>query len=262
MCSCTGTAASRSCSRQAGTVGSGAVAGRCGCPSGPGCTTVAGQEVLTSDGLSVKVSLLVRSRVVDPRRWHEAVEVPDGFLYGAVQVALREAASTRTLDEFLLARSALPAELVSAAAAAAEEVGVALRRSRSGTSWSRRAAACRDRGGDGPGTRCSGPGAGARRGRLDAGLGERGTDDRGQPRAAAAAHAAGSGGRRGHRRPHPGRPGAVPGCWCARSSAGGVLSHDPPSPRPWTSPARAPTGSAARRRWRRGRRVDPGAWRG
>lgn len=88
--------------------------------------TVAGQEVLTSDGLSVKVSLLVRSRVVDPRRWHEAVEVPDGFLYGAVQVALREAASTRTLDEFLLARSALPAELVSAAAAAAEEVGVAL----------------------------------------------------------------------------------------------------------------------------------------
>lgn len=88
--------------------------------------TVTGQEVLTADGLSVKVSLLVRSRVADPRRWHEAVKGPDAFVYGAVQVALREAAAARTLEDFLLARADLAAELRAAAADTAEQVGVAL----------------------------------------------------------------------------------------------------------------------------------------
>ena len=87
---------------------------------------VAGQEVLTSDGLSVKVSLLVRTRVVDARRWYEAVEVPDAFVYGAVQVALREAIGSRTLDEVLGTRGVLGEELVSASAATADEVGFAV----------------------------------------------------------------------------------------------------------------------------------------
>lgn len=92
----------------------------------PRLLTVAGQELLTADGLSVKVSLLVRSRTVDARRWHEAVEAPDAFVYAAVQVALREAVAARTLEELLAARGLLGPELVAAAATTAEGVGVAL----------------------------------------------------------------------------------------------------------------------------------------
>lgn len=92
----------------------------------PRLLTVAGQEVLTADGLSVKLSLLVRCRVAEARRWHEAVEDPDGFLYGALQVAVREAVATRSLDELLPGRAALGGELVAAVEAVVGEVGLAL----------------------------------------------------------------------------------------------------------------------------------------
>jgi regulator of protease activity HflC (stomatin/prohibitin superfamily) len=90
----------------------------------PRLIPVAGQEVLTSDGLSVKVSLLVRSRVSSPQRWFEAVENPEAFVYGALQVALRVAVAARTLDELLAARGELGAELVAAAAPTAADVGI------------------------------------------------------------------------------------------------------------------------------------------
>ncbi|MPQ98576.1 hypothetical protein GB931_11730 [Modestobacter sp. I12A-02628] len=70
----------------------------------PRLVVVGGQEVLTADGLSVRLSLAVTSRVVDPRRWHEAVEDADGFAYAGLQVALRDAVADRTLDELLGAR--------------------------------------------------------------------------------------------------------------------------------------------------------------
>jgi regulator of protease activity HflC (stomatin/prohibitin superfamily) len=92
----------------------------------PRLMTVAGQEVLTSDGLSVKLSLLVRARVADARRWYESVEMPDAFVYGAVQVALRQATAARTLDELMAARGELGAELAEATAATAADVGVAI----------------------------------------------------------------------------------------------------------------------------------------
>ena len=92
----------------------------------PRLLTVAGQEVLTADGLSVKASLLVRCRVEDPRRWHERVEDSDAFLYGALQVAVRESIASRTLDELLSARTALASELVAAVAAAATDLGLAV----------------------------------------------------------------------------------------------------------------------------------------
>ena len=92
----------------------------------PRLLTVPGQEVLTGDGLAVKVSLLVRCCVTAPRRWHEAVEQPDTFLYAALQVAVRHAVAARTLDDLLGARSELGPELAAAAGPVAEEVGVAL----------------------------------------------------------------------------------------------------------------------------------------
>ncbi|GCE78355.1 SPFH domain-containing protein [Cellulomonas biazotea] len=86
------------------------------------------QEVLTGDGLSVRVSLTSAVRVASARTWHEAVEQPDAFLHTALQVALREAVATRTLDELLADRTTVPDQLASAVAPAAAEVGLAVER--------------------------------------------------------------------------------------------------------------------------------------
>ncbi|GAB4083050.1 hypothetical protein GCU67_08250 [Modestobacter muralis] len=90
----------------------------------PRLLVVPAQEVLTGDGLTVKVSLLATCRTTDPRRWHEAVEGADGFVYAALQVALREAVAGRTLDELLTAREDPPEALRASVAPRAEAVGV------------------------------------------------------------------------------------------------------------------------------------------
>ena len=46
------------------------------------------QEVLTADGLAVKVSLTAGVRVADARTWHEAADDPDAFLYVALLPSL------------------------------------------------------------------------------------------------------------------------------------------------------------------------------
>ena len=90
----------------------------------PRLLTVSGQEVLTADGLTVRMSLLATCRTSDPRRWHEAVEDADGFVHAALQVAVRHSVATRTLDELLTAREVLPGVLQESAAQRAEAVGV------------------------------------------------------------------------------------------------------------------------------------------
>ncbi len=65
-------------------------------------------------------------RVADPRRWHEAAESPDDFVYAALQVALREAVAVRTLEEVLAARAELAPQLRAAASSGAETVGSSL----------------------------------------------------------------------------------------------------------------------------------------
>ena len=84
------------------------------------------QEVLTSDGLAVRISLAVRVRVAGTRAWHEAVDGPDAFVHVAVQVALRDAVAARTLDEVLADRSGIAGQLRSAVQPAAAEVGLAV----------------------------------------------------------------------------------------------------------------------------------------
>jgi regulator of protease activity HflC (stomatin/prohibitin superfamily) len=75
----------------------------------PKLVQVPGQEVLTSDGLTVKVSLVARVTAVDPRVALETVQDADGETYTALQVALRAAVAERTLDELLAAREELGA---------------------------------------------------------------------------------------------------------------------------------------------------------
>lgn len=87
---------------------------------------VPAQEVLTADGLSVKISLTAVVRTADPRRWHEAVQAPDDFVYTALQIALREAVARRTLDELLSARAAVSDDMAAPVRATGETVGVEL----------------------------------------------------------------------------------------------------------------------------------------
>ena len=49
----------------------------------PRLLVVPSQEVLTADGLFVTVSLTAAVRTSDARRWHEAVEDSDAFVYAA-----------------------------------------------------------------------------------------------------------------------------------------------------------------------------------
>jgi regulator of protease activity HflC (stomatin/prohibitin superfamily) len=92
----------------------------------PRLLVVPSQEVLTSDGLSVKVSLTVAVHSADPRRWHEAVEDADGFLYAALQIALREVVAGQSLDGLLAARGSLGEDVRNRVLEVAEAVGIAI----------------------------------------------------------------------------------------------------------------------------------------
>lgn len=90
----------------------------------PRLIVVPGQEVLTADGLSVKVSLTATLHVGDARRWVEAAETPDGFVYTALQIALREQVTGRALAELLADQGALAEAMRAPVAAAADAVGL------------------------------------------------------------------------------------------------------------------------------------------
>src|SRR5262245_4150787 len=68
---------------------------------------VGGQEVLTRDRIPVKLSMLVRQRVVDPLRARDTVDDLKGQVHAEAQLALREAVSLFDLDELLAGRAAL-----------------------------------------------------------------------------------------------------------------------------------------------------------
>ena len=75
--------------------------------------TVSGQEIFTADGVTVRVTAVVRWQVSDPRAFVEYAEAPLDLLHVALQLAVREAISRRELDELLRAetRTAVSAEL-------------------------------------------------------------------------------------------------------------------------------------------------------
>jgi regulator of protease activity HflC (stomatin/prohibitin superfamily) len=80
--------------------------------------TLAPQEVLTADGVSVKVTAALRWRIGDPVTYTETVADPLSRVYLAVQVALREGLAPLETDAVL--RSARQAVTESATAAALE----------------------------------------------------------------------------------------------------------------------------------------------
>jgi regulator of protease activity HflC (stomatin/prohibitin superfamily) len=86
------------------------------------------QEVLTSDGLTVRVSVSFRWAVADPRAFVEISVDPTASVYLAIQVALRDAlAEVEVAYAVRLVRQEVGDHLVDAARRAGSEVGVEVR---------------------------------------------------------------------------------------------------------------------------------------
>lgn len=88
--------------------------------------TIGGQEVLSRDRVPVKVSVLVRHRVVDPLVARERVQDASAHVHAATQIALRDAAAGLDLEDLLEGRAALGEVMRAPLATALAETGLEL----------------------------------------------------------------------------------------------------------------------------------------
>ena len=92
----------------------------------PARTVVAGQEVLSADGVAVKGSVMATYQVVDPR---QALLASDDFraaVYSELQLALRTVISETRIDDLLQQRAQIPARLNAIAGEKTLALGVEL----------------------------------------------------------------------------------------------------------------------------------------
>lgn len=87
---------------------------------------VAGQEILSKDKVSLRLNLVAAYRVHDPRAAAEATGNLQAALYRELQLALREAVGTRSLDDLLAAKEKVGLEVHAAVEPRARGLGVAL----------------------------------------------------------------------------------------------------------------------------------------
>lgn len=86
--------------------------------------TLTGQEIPTADGLTVRFSALYRWRVVDALAWAEVSRDPDGELYAAVQMAVRDLVTPLGVAEVNAAARAAGAALLAAVAPTVTRLGI------------------------------------------------------------------------------------------------------------------------------------------
>ncbi len=87
-----------------------------------------GQEILTSDKVAVRVSIITQYRVVDPTAAMEKVESYEARLYSDVQLAARRSLASMTLDEILTNRNQLSEDILGDVQDAADGYGIAILR--------------------------------------------------------------------------------------------------------------------------------------
>lgn len=85
-----------------------------------------GQEVLTSDKVTLRVNLSATTRVADPRQWVEAADDSSAVIYRQLQLGLRRAIGVRRLDDVLQAKEQIAVEVHESVAPHALELGVRL----------------------------------------------------------------------------------------------------------------------------------------
>lgn len=87
---------------------------------------ITGQELLTKDQASLKVSALVRYRIANPELYLTASAEPEVVLYTAAQIAIRDAISQTTLEDVLTRKLDQPAKLTSLVEITAQQLGLAV----------------------------------------------------------------------------------------------------------------------------------------
>lgn len=85
-----------------------------------------GQEIMTSDKVTLRLNALVTYKVANALRSVEVSADPEQELYRAAQLALREAVGRQTLDAFLTAKEAVSKQVVDVVRPRAEELGLAI----------------------------------------------------------------------------------------------------------------------------------------
>jgi regulator of protease activity HflC (stomatin/prohibitin superfamily) len=89
-------------------------------------TSIAGQEVLTADGVGLKVSIAARFEVADPETAINRVDNYQTALYQDLQLALRQIVGGVTIDDLLQKRAELGRQLTELATPGAEQLGLRL----------------------------------------------------------------------------------------------------------------------------------------
>ena len=92
----------------------------------PAYITVAGQEILTADSISVKASVSARYEIADPVKALCETQNYLESLYIELQIALREIISSATIEEVLAGRSGFGGRILEMPAGRAEEIGLRL----------------------------------------------------------------------------------------------------------------------------------------
>jgi regulator of protease activity HflC (stomatin/prohibitin superfamily) len=87
---------------------------------------VAGQEVLTSDGVAIKTSIAAAYHVADPAKAVLSTESYQMAIHTELQLALRAIASAVPIEDLLKRRAELPAQLKEIAAPRLREIGIEL----------------------------------------------------------------------------------------------------------------------------------------
>jgi len=92
----------------------------------PRFRTIAGQEVLSSDGITLKVSLAAQYEITDPAKAiNENADYEESF-YLTLQMALRSIIGSATIDELLEKRDQFGPRVAEIAGGSIEEIGLRL----------------------------------------------------------------------------------------------------------------------------------------
>jgi regulator of protease activity HflC (stomatin/prohibitin superfamily) len=90
--------------------------------------TIKGQEILTSDKVAIRVSIIVQFRVTDPRAALHEVEHYEERLYSDVQLAARRSLASMSLEQILTNRNQLSEDILRDVKEIAGQYGVAILR--------------------------------------------------------------------------------------------------------------------------------------
>ncbi len=93
----------------------------------PEFITIIGQDVLSADGVTLKVSLAAEFEVIDPNVAINKNANFRGGLYLSLQMALREIVGTEKIDDLMQNRASIGTKLMERCSAKATEYGVKLR---------------------------------------------------------------------------------------------------------------------------------------